>query len=81
MHAGGISAVLDESLEASGVGAGYFAVAFEEKIRVTFMDLPREIISSMATSPGKVAGILTKRLGLSTISCSRVASSTVASVS
>ena len=29
MHAGGISAVLDESLEASGVGAGHFAVALE----------------------------------------------------
>src|SRR5215217_4815768 len=36
------------------------------------MDLPREIISSIATSPGNVAGILTKRLGLSTISCNLV---------
>jgi len=41
---------------------------------------PRAIISSIAGSPGSVPGIFTKQFGRSTSSCSRCASSIVASV-
>ena len=44
---------------------------------VTLIDLPFAIISSIAGSPGFVAGIFTSRLGRSTSSWSRTASATV----
>ena len=48
---------------------------------VTLMDLPFAIMSSIAGRPGFVAGIFTKRFGLSTSLCRRTASAVVPSVS
>ena len=48
---------------------------------MTLIDLPRAMHSSIAPSPGSVAGIFTNRFGLSTHSCSFSACSIVASVS
>ena len=48
---------------------------------VTLIERPLAITSSIAASPGFVAGILTIRLGRSTASWMRIASRNVASVS
>ena len=48
---------------------------WSEKISVMLMFLPAAIMSSIAPSPGFVAGIFTKRFGRSTRPCSRWASS------
>ena len=45
------------------------------------IERPFAITSSIAPRPGLVAGIFTIRLGLSTVSCRRIASRKVASVS
>jgi len=50
-----------------------------EKISVTLMLLPCAIASSIAPSPGFVAGIFTYRFGLSIQACSRIISSNVPS--